>query len=348
LGDTPQLFPALYGRWVFHFQRGELAAAHEVACELLRLAEERDAAAARVTGHRMVGGSLFQLGRLLESRHHFEAALALYDPVRDRTSGFVYAIDSRVMCLLWLSHVLVVLGHPDRALARNGEVPAYVRELSHANTAAVALCWGCLFHQLLRDRKNAQAQAEAVIALATEQGFPLYLAAGKVLCGWALADSGRAEDGIVETRRGLADYGSTGAEMWSPYFQGLLAEAHGRAGQAAAGLALASDAVDRAERTGALWIAADLHRLRGELLLALSEPQQPEAEACFRRSLAVAQAQQAKLWELRAATSLARLWARQAKRAEAYDLLAPVYGWFTEGFDTADLKDAKALLEALR
>ena len=233
--------------------RGELAVAHEAARELLRSAEDRGDAAARVTGHRMVGATLCQLGRLAESRDHLEAALALYDPVRDRTSALVYAIDSRVVCLSWLSLVLVVLGYPEQALAQNGEALAYARELAHPNTAAVALVLGCILHQLLRDRRNAREQAEAAIALAREQGFPHYLAAGTIVRGWALADGGRAEEGIAEIRRGLADYGATGAEMWSPYFLGLLAEVQGRAGRAAVGLGLASEAVDRPdgrERTG--------------------------------------------------------------------------------------------------
>jgi len=177
--------------------------------------------------------------------------------------------------------------------------------------------------------------------------LPLWLAAGGVIRGWALAAGGRAADGIAVIRRGLADYRATGAELFSPYFLALLADAHGRADQAAIGLSLLADALDGVERTGVRWIEAELHRLRGELLLALPDPDQPEAEACFRQALAVAGDQGARLWELRAATSLARLWRDQDRCAQANDLLAPVYGWFTEGFDTADLKDAKALLDEL-
>jgi predicted ATPase len=312
------------------------------------LAEERGDAAAQVTGHRMVGSALCQLGRFIESRDAFEAALALYDPVRDRTSAFVYAIDSRVMCLSWLSHLDLILGHPEQALARDGQVPDYVRDLAHPNTTAVALAWGCIFRQLLRDRLTAREQAEAVIALATDQGFPLYRAAGTVVRGWALAQSGRAPDGIAEISRGLADYGATGADMWSPYFLGLLAEAHGQAGHSALGLSVLDDALDRIGRTGARWIEAELHRVRGELRLIHSEPEQPEAEACFRRALAVARGQDAKTWELRAATSLARLCRAQARPQEARDLLARLYGRFAEGFDTPDLRDAQVLLDALR
>jgi predicted ATPase len=348
LGDVPELFPALYGRSVHHLVRGELAVAHEVARELLRSAEDRGDAAARVTGHRMVGAALCQLGRLAESRDHLEAALTLYDPARDRTSALVYAIDSRVVCLSWLSLVLVVLGYPEQALAQNGEALAYARELAHSSTTAVALApMSCVLHQLLRDRRNAREQAEAAIALAREQGLPHYLAAGTIVRGWTLADAGRAEEGIAEICRGLADYGATGAEMWSPYFRGLLAEVQGRAGRASVGLDLASEAVDQAERMAAHWIEADLHRLRGELLLALPEAERSAAEACFLRALAVAREQGARLWELRAATSFARLWRDQGRSGEAREPLARAYGWFTEGFELPDLREAKTLLDEL-
>ncbi|WP_046869415.1 AAA family ATPase [Microvirga massiliensis] len=348
LGENSELLPVLYGRWVFHFMRSELVKADEVARELLRLAKERTDASGRVTGHRVVGATLFQLGRFIESRDHCEAALALYDPVRDRASSLIYAIDSRVVSLSWLSHLLVLVGRPGAALARDSEEAAYARELAHPYTEALAFAWGCIFRQLLRDRQKAFERAEALIALATKQGFPLYRAAGMVVRGWALAQSERVEDGITEMRQGLAAYGATGAEMWSPYFLGLLAEAEGRAGRPAIGLSLVVDALERADRTGARWFEAELHRLRGELLLVLSEPARSEADACFRRALAIASEQGAKMWQLRAATSLARLWSDQDRRDEARDLLAPIHAWFTEGFDAPDLKDARALLDELR
>jgi class 3 adenylate cyclase/predicted ATPase/DNA polymerase III delta prime subunit len=345
LGDIPKLLPALYGQSVVRWQRAELAAAHEGARELLRLAQEQGDAAAEVVGHRTLGTFLFHLGRLAESHAHSESGLALYDPVRDRNSRFVYAIDSRVVCLLWLSQALLALGYPEQAQVRQGEALAAARELAHPNTIAQALFCDWTLHQLLRNGQAAQAQAEALIALTTEQGLPLWLAAGVVIRGWALAAGGRAEDGIAVIRRGLADYRATGAELFSPYFLALLADAHGRADQAAIGLSLLADALDGVGRTGVRWIEAELHRLEGELRLALPEPDQSEAEAYFLRAMAIAREQQAKLWELRAATSVGRLWAEQGRRAEALDLLAPVYGWFTEGFDTADLIDAKALLD---
>jgi class 3 adenylate cyclase/predicted ATPase len=346
-GDIQKLLPALYGQSAVHWQRAELAAAHEGGRELLRLAEEQGDAPAEVVGHRILGAFLFPLGRFAEARAHSEAGLALYDPVRDRSSRFVYAVDSRVVCLLWLSQALFALGYPEQARVRQGEALTSARELAHPNTIAQSLFCGWTLHHLLRDGREAREQAEALIALATEHGLPLWLATGVVVRGWALASSGRAKEGIAVIRLGLDDYRATGSELFSPYFLALLADAYGQAHQAAGGLSLLADALDGVERTGVRWIEAELHRLRGELQLALPKPDQSDADACFGRALAVSREQQAKFWELRAATSLARLWRDQGKRAEACDLLAPVYGWFTEGFDTADLKEAKALLDEL-
>ena len=347
-GDTPELFPALLGQYSFHFQRGELATALEVAQELLRRAEERGDDAARVAGHRLSGGLLLHLGQLAMSRAHLEAGLALYEPTRDRSSCFVYAFDSRVICLHWLTNALLVQGYPNQARTQSSEALAYARELAHPNTLADAHFCACNLYQLLRREQDVQEQAEALIALATEQGFAFWLATGVFLRASALADSGEVEDAIADMRRGLAGYRATHAELWSPYFLGLLARAHANAGRAGEGLRLLAEASERVERTDSRWNEADLYRLRGELLLALPEIDRPEAERCFRKAIEVAREQGAKWWELRAATSLARLWRDRGKQAEAHDLLAPVYGWFTEGFDTPDLKDAKALLEELR
>jgi len=347
VGATPKIFPALSGQWVVRFERGELASAHELAVELLGLAEERGDVAAQVAGCRAVGITLFQLGRFVEGRACLERGIALYEPMRDRTSGFIYGIDSRVVCLRWLSQTLLELGYPEQALARKDEALAYARELAHPNTMALAVWAGCRLYERLRQSRDAQAMADALIALATEHGFPEWSAVGRVMRGWALADAGWTEEGIGEMRRGLADYMATGAELWSPYFLALLAEAHGRAGQAAAGISLSADAFARLERGEAPWITSDLHRLKGELLLAPPEPDPAAAEASFHRAITVAREQSATMKDLRAAMSLARLWCGQGRQAEARDLLAPVYGWFTEGFNIPDLREAKALLDEL-
>jgi predicted ATPase len=179
--------------------------------------------------------------------------------------------------------------------------------------------------------------SEALVHLAREQDFPYWLAMATILRGSTLFEVGEIERGIAEMTHGLAAFRATGAQLWMPYFLGLLAEGHGTAGEQAEGLRVLSEALDRVGPTGERWFEAELYRRKGEVLLCLPEQDREAVEACFRRAIAVAQEQQAKLWELRAATSFARLRADQGKRAEAYDLLAPIYSWFTEGFDTADL-----------
>ena len=287
----------------------------EVARELLRLAEEQGDAAAQVVGHRARRGRLVparEVGR--EPRPLRRLGSPSTTPMRDLNSALrlrlELARDLPALALPCAPHPR--LPEPGTGAERRGDSPPLASSPIPTRWLRPSCC-DCTLHQLLRDRREAQEQAVALIALATEHGFPLWSAAGVVVRGWALADGGQAEEGIAVIRRGMADYQATGAEMWSPYFLGLLAEAHGRAGQAAAGLHLVADALDRVERTGVRWIEAELHRLRGELLLALPEADQPEAEACFRRAVAVAREQDARLWELRAVTSLARLWRDQGE-----------------------------------
>ena len=344
LGHVPELFLAIYGRSVFHFQRGELREAYRVATELLHLGEQHNDPAAQVTGHRMIGSTLSQLGRFAESHAHFETALSLYDPVRDRSSSTDYAIDSRVMSLSWLTHLNAILGDPQKALSINAQIPEHSRKLGHLNTIAVSLAWECIFHQILKNSQNAQERAEAVVSLAEDQGFPLYAAVGSVIQGWASGASGQAIEGMQKIRSGLEAYAATGAQMWSPYFLGLLAETCGWGGQTKEGLAHISDALERVERTSSRWIEAELYRIKGDLLLKLSGPRASEAEACFRLAVAIARAQSARLWELRATISLASLLCRENKRGEACNLIAPLIDSSLKEVRTADVDAAKALL----
>jgi predicted ATPase len=180
-----------------------------------------------------------------------------------------------------------------------------------------------------------------------EQGFPFWVAYSSTLRGWVLAHQGQAQEGIEQINQGLIAYRATGAELARSHLLALLAEAHSAIGQPEAGLTVLMEALTLVDTTGQRWYEAELYRLKGALLLQQASDNQAEAETCFQRAIAIAQKQSAKSWELRATTSLAKLWQQQGKRQEAHDLLAPVYGWFTEGFDTADLKDAKALLDAL-
>jgi predicted ATPase len=211
---------------------------------------------------------------------------------------------------------------------------------------ALALDYAAIFHQFRREPHVVYEQAEAAIALCTEQRFAYYLAWGTTMQGWAQVAQGPDEEGLVQMRHGLPALRATGAAVRLPYYLALLAEACGRTGQASEGLTLLAEALAQAHKTGESWTAAELHRLKGELLLSVSADNHTEAEGWFHQALAIARRQQAKVLELRAAMSLSRLWHSQGKRAAAHALLAPVYGWFTEGFDTADLQEAKALLEA--
>lgn len=218
-------------------------------------------------------------------------------------------------------------------------VPAWSKSARH--------CWRETPPAFLGERRAAKECAEAAINLAKEQGFPYWMAIGSSMRGWALAQQGQAQEGIEQINQGLRAIRATGAELWRPYWLALLAEAHGTMGQSEAGITVLTEALTLADTTGARWYAPELYRLKGVLLLQQSPDNQAEAETCLQHALEIARNQQAKCFELRTASSLARLWQRQGKRQEAHDLLAPVYAWFTEGFDTADLKDAKALLDEL-
>ncbi len=204
-----------------------------------------------------------------------------------------------------------------------------------------------MFHQLCREGRTTQERAEAATLLAKEQGFPDWMAFGSILYGWALAHQGQAKEGIEQLHQGFIAHRATGAEILRPYWLALLAEAHGTLGEPEAGLTVLTEALTHADKIGERWYESELYRLKGVLLLQQNSDHQAEAENCFQQAISTARSQQAKSFELRAATSLARLWDQQGKRDEARQVLSEVYNWFTEGFDTADLKDAKALLDAL-
>jgi len=212
---------------------------------------------------------------------------------------------------------------------------------------AYALHFAAVLHQFRREPQAAQEQAEATMALSTEHKFPLWLTTGSILRGWALAEQGQGVEGMAYIRQGLNVHQAMAGEFWRPYILTLLAAAHGHMGQDDEGLHRLATALAVVEKTGERLWEAELHRLKGELLLRLSADNSTEAETCFHQALDMARHQGAKAWELRAAMSLARLWQQQGQRDAACDLLKPIYGWFTEGFDTADLQEAKVLLDAL-
>ena len=252
-----------------------------------------------------------------------------------------------MICHSFAAWTLWCLGYPTQGLAQSQQAVTFAQQIAHPFSLGWVLIRAAVFHQLRREVRCTQERAEAAISLATEQGFPLWLAHGAILCGWALAQQGQAQEGITQLTQGVTAWSSTGAELLRPYFLALLAEAYRTTGELEEGLAVLAEALTLVDTTGERWYEAEIYRLKGELLLQQNSDNQAEAESCFAQAITIAQNQQARGFELRAATSLARLWQQQGKRQEAHDLLAPVYNWFTEGFDTPDLKDAKALLDEL-
>ena len=353
VGETPQLLPVLYGLRRFYVNRAEYQTACEIGEQFRQLAQ-------RVEPRHLVGGhyttELYWLGEFAETRAHLEEGVALYNRQQHHSLALVYGTDPGVVCLTYLAWTLWDLGYPEQARERVNEMLSLTQELSHSSTLAYALIGPLFLHQFCRKGHATQEQAETLIAFAGARGFPFWVPYGTMLRGWALAEQGQGAEGILQIRQGLAAYQAMGANLALTYWFGLLADAYGKTGQTEQGLNVLADALALVQKTRERRWEAELYRLKGEFLLAPqgdslhlvgSREKAEEAEQCFLKAVEVARQQQAKSLELRTATSLAHLWQTQGKQAEAHELLAPVYNWFTEGFDTADLKDAKALLEAL-
>jgi predicted ATPase len=348
LGGTPQLFTALRGLWSLYIARADLQTARELGEQLLSLAERAQDPALLLMVHYALGVPLFYLGELVSARAHLAQGIRLYDPQQHRSLAFLYGQDPGVVCLSYMASALWLFGFPDQALNKSREALALARGLSHPFSEALALNFAALLHQHRREERAVQTQAEAVIARSHEQGFLFRVAWGTILRGWALAEQGQDEEGIIQIRQGLASWEeTTGTELARPHCLSILAEVYGKAAQFEAGLGVLAEALATSRQTGERWWEAELHRRKGELLLALHAHSHLEAESCFQQALKVARQQQAKSLELRAAMSLCRLWAHRGQCDEAWELLAPIYGWFTEGLDTADLQEARALLDEL-
>jgi predicted ATPase len=347
LGETSQLFPVLCGLWRFYVVRSELQTARELAEQLFSLAQRLQDPALLLEAHRVMGQTMFWLGEMAPARAHLEQGMALYDPQRHRSHAFVYGQDPAIMCRSFAAQPIWVLGYPDQALQSIHEALTLAQELTHPFSLALALVHAAIVHQFRREAQAVQERAQALITLSTEQGFPHWLAYGIILRGWALALRGEGAEGIAQVRQGLVAYRALGAELQRPIFLSLLAEAYGEVRQPEEGLTMLVEALAIGDKTGDRHWEAELHRRKGELLLMQQMQNAGEAEECFRQALDTARRQQAKSLELRAAMSLSRLWQKQRKQEEAHHLLTDIYGWFTEGFDTPDLQEAKALLQEL-
>jgi predicted ATPase/class 3 adenylate cyclase len=346
VGEPPQLFRVLWGFWLMYNARGDHQTMRALGEQLLRMAQRLADPDLLLEAHHALWTSLFSGGELAAARMHQEQGLRLYDPQRHRTHAVLYSgHDPGVCCRYRAAPVLWLLGYPDQALASSQVALALAQQIGHSLSLAVALYWAAALHHLRREVLLTQTRAEAAMTLATDLEFVHQFAQATPLRGWALAASGHGEEGITQIR--LAVYGATSGTRDCPYYLALLAEACTQAGQTAEGLEVVGEALAAVTKSAVRWWEAELYRLRGELLLQHAVAQPGEAETCFRQALDIARRQQAKSLELRAAMSLCRLWQRQGKRDAARQLLAEVYGWFTEGFDTADLQEAKALLEEL-
>jgi predicted ATPase len=341
--DSPSEFLQVpYGQSRYHANRGELDLALRLAEDFLRLSRQRNDSAGLVLAHDISGGTVILTGRFALSRSRLEAGLALYDPISHRALVQQGGVHPQVMSQALLGIALLCLGYSDQALARSNAAIAEARRLTHPPSLALSLSVGSRLLSLDGDNAALDERAGELVALATEQGFPHWRAEGTIFRGWVTVNRLDVTGGITLLRNGIAAYRATGSEAWTPYYFGLLGTACELAGQIEEALTLLDDALEMVEEQGGYWLKAELYRHKGQLLLRQEQPE--AAEYLYRQALSIAREQEAKLWELRAGVSLARLWRDQNKRTEARDLLAPVYAWFTEGFDTPDLREAKALL----
>ncbi len=290
----------------------------------------------------------FFRGELISCRDHTVKGGHYYDSLDHRAHKFLYGGHDPGVCgLSFQTLALWLLGYPDQALVSSEAGLSLGRELAHPNSLSQALAFASILNRLRRDSDMSGTMAEAVITLCREHELDMFLRWGEIMAGAALADDGRTEEGIARMRAGLSAIREAGARVHFPFFCATLAEALGRAGEPQEALALVDEAQSIMDRDGEIYFQAEILRVRGELLLIRSVRNRSKAEASFQAALKLAREQKVKSLELRGATSLAQLWGKNKRRAEAHDLLSPVYARFTEGFDTPDVKEAKALLDEL-
>jgi predicted ATPase/DNA-binding winged helix-turn-helix (wHTH) protein len=345
LGATAQLSPVAWRLWQFYVVRGELQTARELGEECLHLAG--DDVTSLLIAHYALAISLFYLGEFAPARRHAEQGTALYNAQHHHALASLYGYDPGMGCLSYAAQALWMLGYPDQAQQRCQEALSLAWQLSHPFSVAFGLGHKAVLHQFRREGHAVCEAAQELMTFCAEKGFSQWVDMGTILHGWGLAVQGQGDAGIAQMRQGLLSSQDAGTKLGQAPVLAQLAEAYWRTGQAAAGLQALTEALAVMDTTGERWWAAETYRLKGELLLQQGGLETSGIEMCFQHALDIARRQHAKSWELRAATSLTRLWQGQGRRAEARALLAPIYGWFTEGFDTADLQEARALLDAL-
>ncbi len=345
--DTPHLLSVLWGLAHVSVVRADLPKHREVGARIRSLAEQQSNTLFLLVAHWLTGQNLLHVGEFTAGLEQLEQAYTLYDAQHHPTYVTLFGVDIGVFTLCYMSHALWSLGYPEQAVQRSHKALGLAQEMQHPFSKTLAQVYTATLQQFRREPHTANAHAEVAIALCIEHDFAYYRAWAMIIQGWCLRRRQQLETGTTQMQEGLTALRATGGELRLSYYLALLAEARGEDNQPAVGLGLVTEAFTHQVTTQERWTEAELYRLKGELLLARSAEQHTEAEASFQQALEIARQQQAKSLELRAAMSLARLWQQQGKPVAARQLLAPLYGWFTEGFDTADLQEARALLEEL-
>jgi len=378
--DSPHSFPILVGLGSFYLSRAEFQTSQALAEQCLRLAEQAADPGLLLTAHQYVAANLQALGELTTAHAHYERVLQLYNPQEHRSLALLAGADPGIAAGSMLSWALWYLGYPDQALSRSQWANTLAHDFGHANTSALVLAVHSFCHALRGELAAARMRAEETVSLSATQGVPTFLASGTIILGWIRVTQGQWEEGLAQMRQGLTDLAATGTLVFKSWYLSLLADAYRQAERIDEGFATLTEAFTFVEQTGERVYEAELYRLKGELTLPKRQvsnvkfqaqkspkpkgqrskvknadprsltpgPQtSAEAEACFHTAIGIARHQQAKSLELRAVMSLARLWQRQGRTEEARRQLAEIYGWFTEGWDTADLLEAQGLLKDL-
>jgi predicted ATPase len=343
-GNTNDLFPVLRGLWNWHLLRSDMTTTSRLATQLVDLAQGQRDADALVAAHRAIGSTLLFVGNFGEAKQRLEDGLVHYDRRRHRSYTTAYGEDPGIVCLLYAAWCMDFLGYREEALRQMDQALALARELAHPFSLAFALSVSQYLRVQRREPAAAAELADAARLLCSQHGFAQWKAQAVFQRGWASFALGEKEEGLAEMRRGLTAWQAMDVALLTPFWFAHLAEAHMALGERDAAESLISDALEEIARTGSRYFEAEIHRIRGELLWPSDHD---VAAGCFEQALQIARDQGSKLLELRAVTSLARLRRDQGERQKAHDLLPPIYDWFTEGFDTADLKEAAALLDEL-
>ena len=347
VGDTEDICPVLFGIYLIALARAKYHESIDVAEELLEKAHRSQDSGGRSMGHVSLGVSLLHVGQQTLARPHFEQVITLHDPEKHLSLAHRYSLEPRTAAKAYLALALWLQGYPDQALEYGHQTIALIEQVEHPYTEARGLYWNTILYGFRREWPIVEKRAAAAMKSANKHGFALVSAAGQIMQGAAVAAGGQGSAGLKQINDGLDAYLATGAVFQRTYHLAVFAQALGAEGLQKEGLEALQNAADLVETTGERFYEAEIHRLKGELLLAASPQASPEAEACFHQALDVARHQETKSLELRAANSLACLWRTQGKCAEARELLAEIYGWFTEGHDTVDLKNAKGILDDL-